>query len=439
MNLFPYQQKDIAFFRQWGRCANWSQPGTGKTAVALNWLPKLPALVVAPSVVLTHWVEEVHLWRPELRPAVYVGPKRKKMLEGHHDYDVLITSYDIFRRDAHALQQERFATIIFDEAHRLKNPKAQVVRAAAEFTKDPYTFVMLMTGTPVVGSYMDIYSYLHLLFPSEFKSYWKFAKHFGNIQQGPFGAKPVPSESGLRRLHRLLQSFSVRHTKDEVLSQLPPKTTTVFDIELSKEHRKLYDTLELEAMLPLEGKDHPQFVADVLPKITYLRQIVLDPTLVGSPALPNLPAKTQTVLDLLEDRKGLKTVVASQFKGYIHLLEPILKEHGYKPVLLTGDQTYEQKEQAMQSFQHGAADVALITIRAAGVGINLHAADAIIFTDRDWSAAANEQCEDRLHRVGQKNNVSVYILEAKSTVDNRIHLTNKFKEYLAVEVLDKIS
>lgn len=435
--LFPYQQKDLIFLQEWGRCANWSQPGLGKTAVALRWLPKLPALVVAPTVVLSHWVEEVALWRPDIRPALYLGPaaKRHRMLEQDSEWDLLLTSYETFRNDVDLLVAEGFATVIFDEAHKLKNPKAKVTKAAEKLTADPNCCVQLMTGTPIVSGYMDMFSYMHLLFPGQFKSYWKFARQYGHVYQDTFGMTPKETEVGRRRLQRLLSQFSVRHTKQEVLPNLPPKLTTTLTVDLSPAHRTLYTQMEVEALLELENRQE-EHVPDILAKIMYLRQLALDPTLIGEPALPDLPAKTKALLELLEDRRGFKVVIASQFKRYLQLIAPLLKEQGFHPVLITGDQSTKEKDAAVEAFQQGNADVALISIRAAGVGINLHAADTIIFTDRDWSAAANEQCEDRLHRVGQQNNVSIIILEAKNTMDNRIRAVNRVKEYSAKALLD---
>lgn len=437
--LYQYQEEDLRFLSEWGRSANFSEPGVGKTPVAVRLVQELdglPCIIVVPNVARYHWEEAIKRFWVGTPPRVvqYQGDRQRRQSIRMDDFDILIVGYELFRKDFNEyFAAQRYKMAVFDEAHRLKNPKAQVSKCAYKL-KAEYKHVV--TGTPIVNSFADVFSYLHLLFPDQFKSYWRFIHEYGIIVHNGFGMEVVGIKPDKQaKLSRILRQFSVRRTKREVLPFLPDKTYSRMYVDMLPKQRQLYDELRnyMIAELGQEIVEAP----NILTQMLRLRQIALSPRLVGLNC--DESAKLQALLEyLLEERIPAKkqTVIMTEFLQWARLLERELSKKGVRVVSITGDRTSHQKYQAQQAFQEGDADVAVCTIKAAGVSIDLTAADTVIFTDLSWTDVDNKQAEDRVHRASQTKKVQIIHLFAKDSIDDVIFDRTLLKALTSRRILD---
>lgn len=433
--LYPYQLEDLEFLSKWGRSANFSEPGVGKTPVGVRLIHRLkglPCLIVCPNVVRYHWEDEIRKFWIGTPPQIvqYKGtPSVRKSIE---QPEILIVNYELFRQDFEDyFSKFEYKMTLFDEAHRLKNRNARVTKCAYKLKTE---YIHLITGTPITNQFDDMWSYLKLLFPKQFPSYWKFVYRYGNVINNGFGKEIVGvKQSRLPELKRIVQQFSVRRTKQEVLPDLPEKTYQTIYVELTPTQRKVYDEMKRYMYAQLEQQEVE--VPNIVSQLMRLRQISLSPKLAGFDS--NESAKLPALLEIIQERilAGKQTVVMSEFKQWIDLVEQTLSKHNITSVRITGAETYEQQRQNQQIFQNGRAQVALCTIKAAGVGIDLTAADMVIFTDISWNDTDNKQAEDRIHRATQKSNAQIVRLFAKDTLDHVILDRTILKALTAGKVL----
>nr|WP_276309912.1 DEAD/DEAH box helicase [Pueribacillus theae] len=437
MNLYPYQQQDLDFFSGWGRSANFSEPGVGKTPVGVRLIHRLegiPCLIVCPNVVRYHWEDEIkRFWKGEPPNIVqYQGSANERREISQPD--VLIVNYELFRLDfEHYFSKFEYKMTLFDEAHRLKNRKAKVTKCAYKLKTK---YIHLITGTPITNQFDDIWSYLRLLFPEQFGSYWKFINRYGNLANNGFGTEIIGvRQDRLPQLTKTIQQFSIRRRKKDVLPDLPDKTYQTIYVDLTPKQRKAYEEMK-KFMVASLGKEEIE-VPNIVSQLMRLRQITLTPKLAGfeSDESSKLPA----LLELLQERKlaGKKTVVMSEFKQWIDILENKLNTHNISTVRITGAEDHFEQRRSQQTFQNGKADVALCTIRAAGLGIDLTASDMIIFTDIAWNDTDNKQAEDRIHRATQKGNAQIVRLFAKDTLDHVILNRTILKAITAGQILSE--
>lgn len=431
-DLYPYQQEDLKFFTQWGRSANFSEPGVGKTPVAVRLIQEmqgLPCLIVCPNAVRYHWEDEIQKFWKEHPPIVGQYRRERQDLE---NIEVLIVNYEMLRIDYKDYFSKRsYKMVIFDEAHRLKNRKAKVTKCAYGLETE---YIHIMTGTPITNQFDDIWSYLRLLFPDQFSSYWAFVHKFGHVRHNGFGKEIIGlKQDKAPQLARIIKQFSVRHTKKEVLPHLPDKTYQTINVDLTPVQRRLYD--ELKTLMIAELDKDVVEVPNIISQLLRLRQIALTPRLAGFDN--DASVKLSTLLELLEPRKlaGKQTVVMTEFRQWADIVEEALQQKGMSVVRITGSESYEEQRQSQQQFQKGKADVALCTIKAAGLGVDLTAADTVIFTDIAWNDTDNKQAEDRIHRASQTKKVQVIKLLARDTVDHVILDRTVLKALTAQTVL----
>lgn len=436
--LYPYQNDDLNFLSQWGRSGNFSEMGIGKTPTAVQLIARLegmPCLIVCPAAVKFHWESEIRrFWPNENVPKIsqyHLLRKSKKFPHIELENDILIVNYEMFRQDfTKYFANQQFKMTVFDEAHRLKNRKTQVTKCAYKLKTE---YIHLITGTPITNQFDDVWSYLHLLFPDQEKSYWRFINKYGIVQNNGFGREIVgmnPKNS--HKLVQTIQQFSVRRKKKEVLPDLPDKVYETIEVELKPSQRKAYN--ELQKYMITELENEVVQVPNIISLMTKLRQIALSTELIGGKAQS---AKKDALVEILKDRilAGKKTVVMSEFRKWIDVLERDLNAKGINTVRITGAENDKQRQESIQSFQHGDAPVILCTIKAAGVGIDLTAADMLIFTDISWTDVDNRQAEDRIHRATQTKGVQIVKLFAKDTMDSTILDSTLLKALTAKQVL----
>ena len=414
--------------------------GLGKTlqmiAHMLAMKGRGTTLVVCPASLVYNWMGELARFAPGLDALAVIGPKseRREAIAAAGDHDVLVTSYDLMRRDAGLYAADGdgaapFARIVLDEAQYIKNPGTQVARAAKRL---PGRVRFALTGTPIENRAQELWSIFDFLMPGILGSRKAFAKQYGAPAEGG-------SFTAASRLRCLVAPFILRRLKGDVLSDLPDKTETVVYARMTGEQDKLYranqDRLALQVAheLPDELKRRK---LQVLAELMKLRQICCDPALAFD-GYGGGSAKLDTAMELVSNAvdAGHKVLLFSQFTSMLDIIAARMREAGVGYLMLTGSTPREERARSVKRFQAGGADVFLISLKAGGVGLNLTAADVVIHFDPWWNLAAQDQATDRAYRIGQKNAVSVFKLICKDTIEEKILAMQEGKRELTQSVI----
>jgi superfamily II DNA or RNA helicase len=419
--LRPYQQEGVSWLA-WLKKAGVGgvladDMGLGKTLQALCTLEGR-SLVVAPTSVLPNWAAEARKFRPSLKVCTYHGPSRSL----DHKADLVLTSYALLRLDIELLAAQAWDTVILDEAQAIKNPDAQVARAAYRLQAERR---LTLTGTPVENRLEELWSQFHFVNPGYLGGRKSFVDRYATpIQNGEAGAAA--------RLRDRIRPFVLRRMKEEVARDLPPRTDMVLHCELSAKERAVYDTIRAatkETVLRELGQGGS--VMKALEALLRLRQAACHSALVpGQKAAGS--AKVDLLVETLDEvvAEGHKALVFSQWTSLLDLVEPELKAAGIPFIRLDG--STNDREAVVQKFQSkGGPPVFLLSLKAGGVGLNLTAADHVFLLDPWWNPAVEDQAADRAHRLGQDKPVMVYRLVSEDTVEERILSLQERKRALA--------
>ena len=390
-----------------------------------------PTLVVCPASLVYNWMAELERFAPALDAVAVVGAKtqRRRIIEAAAERDVLVTSYDLMRRDIGELEDVPFARIVLDEAQYIKNPGTQVAKAAKRL-RSRVRFAC--TGTPIENRTQELWSIFDFLMPGVLGTREAFAKAYGNPTEGG-------EFSAASRLRALVSPFILRRLKGDVLRDLPEKTESVVYARMEGEQDKLYranqDRLALQIAheLPDEFKRNK---LQVLAELTKLRQICCDPALFYE-GYTGGSAKLDTCMELVANAldAGHKVLLFSQFTSMLGIISKRLSADGVEHFTLTGATSKEARARLVERFQAGAVPVFLISLKAGGVGLNLTAADVVIHYDPWWNLAAQNQATDRAHRIGQRQAVSVFKLICKDTIEEKILAMQESKRELVESVI----
>jgi SNF2 family DNA or RNA helicase len=401
--------------------------GTGKTyeAIALDLCARkdMPnftdTLVIAPGTVLPSWKQ--HYEELTDLPVTVINPKDREgsWLRFKKKGGVFLMHWEAVRLMPDTVGKHSWLHVIADECHKMQNRKAQQTRAV----KKIHTFYKTgLSGTPTTGFPDKLWSTLNWLYPKTWSSYWKFYKDHVEFEiVYPQGFHKITGPKNEAQLLAEMDPFYVRHLKEDVLPDLPPKYYTDIWVELTPQQRKAYQQMKKELIAWVGQHESQPLVAPVvIAQLVRLQQFAVayagvDDDLSVKLAEPS--SKLDALMQILEDNPTKQFVVFSQFKQLIYLLKLRLEAAGITHCLLTGDTPQSERGQIVERFQSGAARVFAGTIAAGGVGITLHAASTVIFLDRNWSPALNQQAEDRLHRIGQREAVQVIDIMARDTVD----------------------
>ena len=410
--------------------------GLGKTLQTLSHLllekqadrlPQ-PALVVAPTSVLSNWQREVQKFAPQLSCLILHGPKRAQHFDQLADYDLVITNYALIGRDMQLHQKQNYSWLILDEAQAIKNPAAQTSQA---LSKIRCRHRLCLTGTPLENHLGELWSLFHFLMPGFLGQQKKFNRIFRT---------PIEKHRNSERQEQLqlrLAPFVLRRNKEQVTRELPPKTQMIREAELGSTQAKLYESLRLAMVKKvsklLEDKGLQRSHIEILDALLKLRQVCCDPRLVklDSARKVKKSAKLDALMALLDTllEENRKILIFSQFTSMLRLIEEELQARGIGYSKLTG-QT-RKRDEAIALFQEGDVPVFLISLKAGGVGLNLTAADTVIHYDPWWNPAVEEQATDRAHRIGQDKPVFVYKLICSGTVEEKILRLQSHKQELA--------
>ena len=392
-------------------------------------------LVVCPASLVYNWMSEISRFAPGLAAVAVLGTKaaRRVLIGGHEGADILVTSYDLLRRDVEEYAPLHLSRVVLDEAQYIKNPMAQVTRAVKCLDADVR---LALTGTPIENRLAELWSIFDFLMPGYLGTRDQFAKRY----EGPVEAGEA---DGQRLLQCAVGPFVLRRLKSEVLAELPEKTESVVMAQMGPKQKKLYlsyqDRIALQVQHMVRAGDPSGLGREklkVLAELTRLRQICCDPRLCIE-GYQDGSAKLETCLELVSQAvdAGHKALVFSQFASMLDLLALRLSEAHLSYFQLTGQTSKEVRERLVRRFQEGEADVFLVSLKAGGVGLNLTAADVVIHDDPWWNVAAQDQATDRAYRIGQRRDVTVFKLICEGTVEERILKMQESKRGLAESVL----
>lgn len=392
------------------------------------------ALIVCPASLMYNWKAEIERFAPALPAVPITGPaqERKSLVDGAGPMDILITSYDLLRRDEGIYQGHTFGYEVLDEAQYIKNHTTKAAKAVKNIRAG---FRAALTGTPIENRLSELWSIFDYLMPGFLYSYSRFREEI---------EVPVVSaqeEAVAERLRKMIAPFVLRRLKKDVLKELPDKMEEAVFARLEGEQGRLYAAHVQRMRLMLDGQTQEEFASQkiqVLAELTRLRQICCDPSLVYA-NYQGESAKMLMCMDLVKNALdgGHKILLFSQFTSMLEKLQERLKQEGIPYLSLTGATSKERRLGLVEAFQQGEAPVFCISLKAGGTGLNLTAADIVIHYDPWWNVAVQDQATDRVHRIGQKNQVTVYKLVAKGTVEESILKLQEKKSELAENLLGK--
>ena len=431
--LRPYQEEGFRWMvrlSEWGAGACLADDmGLGKTVQALAILlyrAKLgAALVVCPASVIPNWVSETNRFAPTLNVVLLTQDNRRETLQKADTFDLVITTYGLMQSENKIFACEKWATVVLDEAHAIKNYHTKTSKAAMSLEAG---FRLVMTGTPLQNHLGEVWNLFHFINPGFLGTMQQFTDRF--VKNG---------EQGAKRLKKLVAPFILRRTKNSVLEELPPKTEIVKQVELSDEERIFYEAIRRQAVENLQNDTGPagQQHMRALAEITRMRLACCHPALV-EPYM-NIPSsKLATFLEIVDELRSNnhRALVFSQFVKHLTIIRQELDERKIRYKYLDGSTTLAERERNVRDFQSGEGELFLISLKAGGLGINLTAADYVIHLDPWWNPAIEDQASDRTHRIGQKRPVTIYRLVSQHTIEEKIIQLHHTKRDIADRLLE---
>ncbi len=407
--------------------------GLGKTLQVIALLTKMklsaPALIIVPKTLLYNWEEEFKKFSPNLKLLIVEGSisTRKKLLKKTGNYDIIITSYSLFRSDIDIYEKYMFSFCFLDEAQHIKNPGINLTKAIKSVNAK-HRFAL--TGTPIENNLSELWSIFDFIMPGYLGSHGYFSKNF---------MTPVMKQndkSALEALSFHIKPFILRRIKKDVLLELPPKIETTQLCELDTDQKKLYQSQLEVAKKEIENEIKNEKLSKSQIKIfsllTRLRQICCHPKLFID-NYTHSSGKFETLFELFDDliSGNHKTLVFSQFTTMLKLISGELEKKGIEHFYLDGSMKARDRLELVNSFNAGNTPIFLISLKAGGTGLNLTSSDTVIHVDPWWNPSVENQASDRSHRIGQKNSVQVIKLITKGTIEEKImKLQNKKKKLI---------
>ncbi|KAK6486794.1 chromodomain-helicase-DNA-binding protein 1-like [Huso huso] len=414
-------------------CILGDEMGLGKTCQTISLLvyavgslnEKGPFLILSPLSVVSNWKEELERFAPNLSVVVCTGDKEERAelhrdLKNRSDFHILLTTYEICIRDACFLKRFDWRVLVVDEAHRLKNQNSLLHKMLSEFSVG---FTVLLTGTPVQNSLQELFSLLSFIEPQVFPEHE--AEGFVTSYRDVETQKERAAE-----LHSLLQPFLLRRVKTDVAAELPRKSELVVYHGMSALQKKYYRavlTKDLGAFDNERGSkarlsniliqlrkcvDHPYLFDGVEPEPFEIGDHLIE----ASGKLHLL----DTMLSFLHDR-GHRVLLFSQMTRMLDVLQDYMEYRGYSYERLDGSVRGEERHLAIKNFSSKDVFVFLLSTKAGGVGMNLTAADTVIFVDSDFNPQNDLQAAARAHRIGQKRPVKIIRLIGRDTVEEIVY------------------
>ncbi len=450
VQLRPYQLEGLAWL-QYLRAQGLGgiladDMGLGKTAQALAHVLAekeagrltRPALVVLPTSLLFNWQAEAARMAPNLRVLALHGASRGQRYLQIGDHDLVLTTYPLLWRDVDALAAQPFHLLILDEAQMVKNAGSRGARALRKL-QAPH--LLCLTGTPLENHLGELWAQFDFLMPGflgdvrSFNARWR---------------KPIEENGETLRAQLLAQRvrpFILRRRKQDVASELPPRTEVIQRVQLQGKQRELYEavrtTADKQVRRALERQSFDGAQITILDALLKLRQVCCDPRLVKG-TTKTAHTMERAKLELLADMlpalvdEGRRVLVFSQFTEMLGLAAEMLDTLALHYLTLTGQTPPRQRGAVVRQFQaqdDTSAPILLVSLKAGGLGLNLTAADTVIHLDPWWNPAVEEQATARAHRIGQDQPVFVYKLVVEGSIEERMLELQARKAALAQGVL----
>ena len=415
--------------------------GLGKTLQIIALLKsqiesknKETSIVVCPSTLVLNWKAEVEKWCNSINVLIIRGSaeERKILINDYKKYDLLITSYDLLKRDVENYEDKNFKYIIADESQYIKNSSTQNATSLKSLNGQ---IKFALTGTPIENSVAELWSIIDFVMPGYLYNYNKFKKKF---------EEPIlkfEDKEALSRLKKLISPFILRRTKEDVLTELPEKNIMVLKNEMEEEQEKIYLSYlsqtkkELAEELAENSFEKSKF--KILMLLTRLRQICCHPSLF----IENYKGgsgKLKQCLDLVKDaiESGHKILLFSSYTSMFEIIEKELNKSKINYFKLVGNTPISQRIEMVDEFNNDdSVKVFLISLKAGGTGLNLTSADVVIHYDPWWNVSSENQATDRAYRMGQKNSVQVYKLITSNSIEEKINKMQEKKEKLSKDIL----
>ena len=415
--------------------------GLGKTHQILAFLASIrehrkssgPVLIVCPTTVVSHWNKLISQFAPEFKTLTYCDVNRQQMLSD--TFDILISSYGIFRNDVDTLSKVHFDLAIYDEAHLLKNRETSTFGAAALMRAN---VKIALTGTPIENSMSDLKSLFDITLPGLLSSEL-------SDEAILFQAMNSKDENkNAKHLQRLTGPFILRRLKETVLDELPPKIVDRRICTLSGDQFSMYQSaIENRGRSLIDAlydNTEPVPYVHIFSLLNYLKQVCDHPALgTENPAEiydSYTSDKWELFKELLDESlgSGQKVVVFSQYLGMIDIMRAYLEKISVGHCILTG--ASKKRDLLIKRFSEDEnCKVFVGSLKAGGVGIDLIAGSVVIHYDRWWNAAREDQATDRVHRIGQKRGVQVFKLITEGTIEDSIDKIIERKKSLAETAL----
>ena len=398
----------------------------------------LPSLIVCPASLVYNWGQEFARFSPGIRVLLIAGTAKERQeqleeqmrMEASEGAQVIITSYDLLKRDRAAYLGRTFEYEIIDEAQVIKNAKTQGAKAVKEISANAR---FALTGTPVENRLSELWSIFDFLMPGFLYSYRKFRERY----ELPIVKNQDPE--ALTALRRMTGPFVLRRLKKDVLRELPGKEERIVYSAASGRQQKLYTASALKLKEALAGGAWSgNGKLEVLSQLMRLRLICCDPALCYEDYTGE-SAKLETCVSLIASASaaGHKILLFSQFASMLERIRERLLQEGISSHLLVGATPKEERSRMVQAFASDEVPVFLISLKAGGTGLNLTAADIVIHYDPWWNVAAQNQATDRAYRIGQEKPVTVYKLILKDTIEENLLKLQNAKLALAAQVVSE--
>ncbi len=428
--LRTYQEDGFMWMSRLTRCGMGAcladDMGLGKTiqilALLLERKKDGPSLVVAPASVCHNWEREMARFTPTLRPILIAVNEGNERIEKAKAHDVLICSYGLLISREETIVNKQWNGIILDEAQAIKNHTSKRNKVARRLNGK---FRIAATGTPVENRLSELWSLFDFLNPGLLGTNQAF--------QAKYGDNRIP-----KALKRLVSPLLLRRLKIDVLEELPPKTEITLEIQLADDERHAYEACRQNALdLLKENEEATENRILILTQLTRLRRFCCHPSLI-LPDFQGVSAKMEALMDLVDELRdnGHRALIFSQFVDFLAIVKAQFDKQDISYQYLDGSTPVADRMTYVNEFQEGKGDFFLISLKAGGTGLNLTAANYVILLDPWWNPAVESQAADRVHRMGQKQPVTIYRLVAADTVEERVLELHATKKALADDLLE---
>lgn len=439
--LRPYQHKGYSWMyknAQLGLGALIADDmGLGKTLQVISLLLKFKeegkldaaqALVVVPTSLMTNWINELRKFAPLLQPCLYHGAKRRL----DHTADVIITTYGIARLDLNLLNEQAWYCLVIDEAQAIKNVNTGQTDAIKAIKA---SINIAMSGTPVENRLSEYWSIMDYVNPNYLGTIAEFTEQY---------AQPIEQQNDracLVAFRKVTAPFILRRLKSDrsIIKDLPDKIETNCIANLQREQIEIYQKTVNDTLHELsKSKDDKKKRQGLILKLMGgLKQICNHPYQYLSMGRrgPECSGKSQVLMDLLKriQMQQEKTLIFTQYRKMGNLMVQWIKERfGFEPMYLHGGCSRAQRDVMVDAFQNDRRQtIFILSLKAAGTGLNLTAANHVVHYDLWWNPAVEAQATDRAYRIGQQKNVQVYRFITKGTIEEKIDAMIQSKKELA--------